>query len=743
MDFSQWSGFSRGEWCRRIDVSGFILANVQPYEGSADFLEGPTARTLALLEKHRELLKQEREAGGVLAVDVTTVSSLCNYAPGYLDKENELIHGFQTDAPLKRGVNPFGGIRMARSACKAYGYELSEKIEEYFTYRTTHNDGVFRVYTDEMKAARHCGLLTGLPDAYGRGRIIGDYRRVALYGVDFLISEKQKDKAALGENVLDAELIRRTEELYQQINFLKLLKEMAAMYGYDISLPAENAREAMQWTYFAYLAANKEQNGAAMSLGRTSTFFDIYIQRDMERGILDEAGAQELFDQFVMKLRLMRHLRTPDYNELFGGDPMWITEAVGGMAEDGRTLVTKSSFRVLHTLYNLDSAPEPNLTVLWSKRLPEAFKRFCAKVSQDTDSIQYENDDLMRPSYGDDYSIACCVSAMKTGKQMQFFGARANLPKLLLLAMNGGVDNMTGTKLGPQLGPMQYEVLTYDAVMERFRVYRAWLCGLYVNTMNCIHYMHDKYIYEKTQMALHDTEVERLMAFGIAGLSVIADSLSAIRYAKVHPILDEQGIICDFETVGDFPKYGNDDNRVDDIAQNVVHWVHEELKKTPTYRDARHTLSVLTITSNVVYGKKTGSTPDGRKAGEPFAPGANPMHNREQNGAIASLNSVSKILYADARDGISNTFSIVPDALGKTEEEREDNLVSILDGYFGNHAHHLNVNVLNRETLLKAYEHPEEYPNLTIRVSGYAVNFCKLSREQQKEVISRTFHGSL
>ncbi len=743
MDFSQWSGFSRGEWCRRIDVSGFILANVQPYEGSADFLEGPTARTLALLEKHRELLKQEREAGGVLAVDVTTVSSLCNYAPGYLDKENELIHGFQTDAPLKRGVNPFGGIRMARSACKAYGYELSEKIEEYFTYRTTHNDGVFRVYTDEMKAARHCGLLTGLPDAYGRGRIIGDYRRVALYGVDFLISEKQKDKAALGENVLDAELIRRTEELYQQINFLKLLKEMAAMYGYDISLPAENAREAMQWTYFAYLAANKEQNGAAMSLGRTSTFFDIYIQRDMERGILDEAGAQELFDQFVMKLRLMRHLRTPDYNELFGGDPMWITEAVGGMAEDGRTLVTKSSFRVLHTLYNLDSAPEPNLTVLWSKRLPEAFKRFCAKVSQDTDSIQYENDDLMRPSYGDDYSIACCVSAMKTGKQMQFFGARANLPKLLLLAMNGGVDNMTGTKLGPQLGPMQDEVLTYDAVMERFRVYRAWVCGLYVNTMNCIHYMHDKYAYEKIQMALHDTDVERMMAFGAAGLSVIADSFSAIRYAKVTPVRNEEGIIVDFITEGDFPKFGNDDDRVDDIACAMLREFHQELKRTATYRGAKHTLSALTITSNVVYGKKTGATPDGRKKGEPFAPGANPMHNREENGALASLNSVAKLPYASARDGISNTFSILPDALGKTPEERTENLVAIMDGYFGKNAHHLNVNVMNRETLLKAYENPEEYPNLTIRVSGYAVNFIRLSREQQREVISRTFHGAL
>jgi len=740
MDFSQWSGFSRGEWCRRIDVSGFILANVQPYEGSAEFLAGPTARTNTLLEKHQALLKKEREAGGVLSVDVTTVSSLCNYAPGYLDKENELIHGFQTDEPLKRGVNPFGGIRLARAACKAYGYELSEKIEEYFTYRTTHNDGVFRVYTDEMKAARHCGLLTGLPDAYGRGRIIGDYRRVALYGVDFLISEKQKDKAALGENNLDAELIRQTEELYQQINFLNLLKKMGAMYGYDISQPAKNAREAMQWTYFAYLAANKEQNGAAMSLGRTSSFFDIYIQRDLETGVLDEAGAQELFDQFVMKLRLMRHLRTPEYNELFGGDPMWITECVGGMAEDGRTLVTKSSYRMLNTLYNLGSAPEPNLTVLWSTRLPEAFKRFCAKVSQDTDSIQYENDDLMRPTYGDDYSIACCVSAMKTGKQMQFFGARTNLPKLLLLAINGGVDNMTGTKLGPQLGPMKDDVLDYEAVMERFRIYRSWLCRLYVNTMNCIHYMHDKYAYEKIQMALHDTDVERMMAFGAAGLSVIADSFSAIRYARVIPVRDENGIVVDFVTEGEFPKFGNDDDRVDDIAAAMLREFHQELKRTATYRGAKHTLSALTITSNVVYGKKTGATPDGRKKGEPFAPGANPMHNREENGALASLNSVAKMPYASARDGISNTFSILPDALGKTPEERTENLVAIMDGYFSKKAHHLNVNVMNRETLLRAYENPEEYPNLTIRVSGYAVNFIRLSREQQREVISRTFH---
>ncbi|MBQ3864462.1 MAG: formate C-acetyltransferase [Clostridia bacterium] len=743
MEYRQWEDFHDGVWKSNIDVRDFIDKNYTPYTGDASFLSGPTERTQKVLARLEELKKLEQERGGVLAIDTSTVSSLCNYQPGYLDKDNELIVGLQTDEPLKRGVNPFGGIRMARAACEAYGYKLSDKIEEYFRYRTTHNDGVFRVYTDEMKAARHCALLTGLPDAYGRGRIIGDYRRVALYGVDRLIEEKQKDKKQIGENFMDVDNIRLSEELYQQINFLNLLKKMAEMYGYDISQPASNAKEAIQWTYFAYLAANKEQNGAAMSFGRTSTFFDIYLERDIRRGILDETGAQELLDDLVLKLRCARHLRTPEYNELFGGDPMWITESIGGMNLNHQTLVTKSSFRILNTLYNLGPAPEPNLTVLWSQALPEAFKRFCAKVSADTDAIQYENDDLMRPQYGDDYAIACCVSAMQVGKQMQFFGARMNLAKLLLLSLNGGIDNMYGTRLGPQMEPFADEVLDYNKVLERFKEYLAWLCRLYVNTMNCIHYMHDKYAYEKTQMALHDTNVQRLMAFGVAGLSVITDSLSAIKYAKVRPIHDENGIIVDFEREGDFPKYGNDDNRVDEIAVNMLRMVHEELRKTPAYRGARHTLSALTITSNVVYGKKTGATPDGRKKGEPFAPGANPMHNREVNGALASLNSVSKLPYSSAADGISNTFSIVPDALGKTGEERVFNLVSILDGYFMNDAHHLNVNVMNRETLMDAYEHPEEYPNLTIRVSGYAVNFCKLSREQQREVIMRTFHTAV
>lgn len=743
MKFEAWHDFVVGDWCEHINVRDFINKNYTPYTGDASFLVGATERTKALNAKLRELQQIERERGGVLSIDTSTVSSLCNYAAGYIDKENEIIVGLQTDEPLKRGVNPFGGIRMARGACEAYGYKLSDKIEEYFTYRTTHNDGVFRVYTDEMKAARHCGLLTGLPDAYGRGRIIGDYRRIALYGVDMLISQKAADKKAVGERVMSADNIKLLEELYSQIDFLKKLKKMAELYGFDISLPAKNAKEAVQWTYFGYLASNKEQNGAAMSFGRCSTFFDIYIERDMKAGILDESGAQEILDDLVIKLRAARHLRPPEYNELFGGDPMWITESIGGMGENHRPLVTKSSFRILNTLYTLGEAPEPNLTVLWSAHLPEGFKRFCAKLSIDTDSIQYENDDLMRLSYGDDYAIACCVSAMKVGKQMQFFGARTNLAKLLLLSLNGGVDNVFGTKLGPQECVMEDEVLEYTAVKARFDRYLTWLCRLYVNTMNCIHYMHDKYAYEKTQMALHDTDVDRLMAFGVAGLSVIVDSLSAIKYATVRPIRNDEGIIVDFATEGDFPKFGNDDDRVDEIAQDLLRDVIAELKKTPAYRNAEHTLSVLTITSNVVYGKKTGATPDGRRAGEPFAPGANPMHNREENGALASLNSVSKLPYIYARDGISNTFSIVPDALGKNEEERVFNLVSVIDGYFANNAHHLNVNVMNRELLMKAYEHPEEYPNLTIRVSGYAVNFCKLSREQQKEVIMRTFHDKM
>lgn len=742
MDFAQWEGFVGKGWRDKIAVRDFIAKNYTPYEGDDSFLQGPTERTKRALAELERLKKLEQERGGVLSVDTTTVSSLCNYKPGYLTDE-DLIVGLQTDEPLKRGVNPFGGIRMARAACEAYGYKLSDRIEEYFTYRTTHNDGVFRVYTDEMKAARHCALLTGLPDAYGRGRIIGDYRRIALYGIDFLIAEKQKDKQRVGENYMSSDNVRLLEELYQQISFLGKLKEMAASYGYDISAPASTAREAIQWTYFGYLAANKEQNGAAMSFGRCSTFFDIYIERDLKKGVLDETGAQELIDDLVLKLRCARHLRTPEYNELFGGDPMWITESVGGMSLNHRTLVTKSSFRILHTLYNLGPAPEPNLTVLWSHALPAPFKRFCAKVSCDTDSIQYESDDLMRPRFGDDYAIACCVSAMKVGKQMQFFGARTNLAKLLLLAINGGVDNVFGTRIGPQMEPMQDEVLDYGKVMARFSVYLKWLCRLYVNTMNTIHYMHDKYAYEKTQMALHDTDVERLMAFGVAGLSVITDSLSAIRYASVKPIRDENGIIVDFETTGDFPKYGNDDDRADEIASSLLVHVHEELKKTPAYRGAIHTLSALTITSNVMYGKKTGSTPDGRKKGEPFAPGANPMHGREHNGALASLNSVSKLPYSSASDGISNTFSVIPEALGRTEEERVENLVSVLDGYFLNDAHHINVNVMNRETLLDAYEHPENYPNLTIRVSGYAVNFVKLSKEQQREVLMRTFHEAM
>ena len=743
MEHKNWNGFIGGAWQDEINVRDFIQKNYREYTGDAAFLAEATPRTKALMKKLQALFTIERQFGGVLDIDTTTVSSLTSYSPGYLDKENELIVGLQTNRPLKRGVNPFGGIRMARQACEAYGYKLSAKIEEEFQYRTTHNDGVFRAYTDEMRLARRSHVITGLPDAYGRGRIIGDYRRVALYGVDRLIAEKKKDKAQIGANILLADQVRQEEELYQQIAFLGYMKEMAAMYGYDISEPASNAREAIQWTYFAYLGAIKEQNGAAMSLGRVSTFFDIYIERDLEAGILTEEGAQELMDDFVMKLRMARHLRTPEYNELFGGDPMWITEAVGGVGEDGRTLVTKNSFRVLNTLYTLGSSPEPNLTILWSKELPENFKRFCAKVSADTDSIQYENDDLMRPIYGDDYAIACCVSAMKVGKQMQFFGARCNLAKLLLIAINGGYDTTSGIHIGPQMPVMDVEKLDFDEVMERYQIYIEWLSHLYVNTMNVIHYMHDKYAYEKTQMALHDTSVERFMAFGIAGLSVVADSLSAIKYANVAPVKNDEGFITDFNTAGDFPKYGNDDDRVDLIAKDMAHRMITELRKTPTYRNAIHTLSVLTITSNVAYGKHTGATPDGREASAPFAPGANPMHNREENGALASLNSVAKISYDDCRDGISNTFSITPEALGRTEDERVSNLVAILDGYFGKMAHHINVNVMNRETLMKAYENPEAYPNLTIRVSGYAVNFSKLSREQQREVISRTFHESV
>ena len=743
MDHKNWMGFVGESWKNSIDVRSFIQENYTPYDGDENFLSGPTERTRKLLAEFEELLRQEQEKGGVLDVDTEHVSSLTNYRPAYLNKELELIVGYQTEKPLTRGVNPFGGIRMARSACEAYGYQLSDKVEQEFLYRTTHNDGVFRVYSDEMRKARKSGVITGLPDAYGRGRIIGDYRRVALYGIDRLIEEKKRDKAEIAMGIMDTDTIRQSEELFQQIAFLQKLKEMAAMYGYDISEPAANAREAVQWLYFGYLGAIKEQNGAAMSLGRVSTFLDIYFTRDIQLGLLDETGAQELVDDFVMKLRAARHLRTVEYNELFGGDPMWITESIGGIGENGNPLVTKSSFRFLHTLYNLGAAPEPNLTVLWSEKLPEAFKRYCARVSIETDAIQYENDDVMRPIYGDDYAIACCVSAMKIGKQMQFFGARYNLPKLLLLALNGGRDQMTGLQLGPQMEPYAGDILDFEAVCGRWQIYLEWLCKLYVNTMNVIHYMHDKYAYEKTQMALHDTNVERFMAFGVAGLSVLTDSLSAIRYAKVKVVRDENGLIENFDTVGEFPKYGNDDDRVDQIGKKVLEDVYAQLKRNPTYRGAIHTLSVLTITSNVVYGKKTGATPDGRKKGQPFAPGANPMHNREHNGALASLNSVAKMPYDVCRDGISNTFSITPSTLGKTLEQQENNLVSILDGYFVQKAHHINVNVLNKEKLLDAYENPQKYPNLTIRVSGYAVHFHRLSKEQQREVISRTFHQAM
>ena len=742
MNYQEWQGFKPGLYENEINVADFIRTNYTPYEGEADFLAKPTARTEKMMEKVNALLKAEREKGGVLDVDVENVSSLLGFNPGYIDKENEIIVGLQTDAPLRRAVNPFGGIRMARSACEAYGYKLSDKIEEEFKYKTTHNDGVFHVYTDEMRAARHVGIITGLPDAYGRGRIIGDYRRVALYGTAALIEAKKADKKRYGERNMTEENIRTCEELYKQISHLEALTEMAAMYGKDITRPAANAEEAVQWVYFGYLAAIKEQNGAAMSLGRVSTFLDIYFERDIKNGLITEDRAQEIMDDFVIKLRITRQLRTPEYNDLFGGDPTWTTESVGGMGEDGRTLVTKNSFRMLNTLYTLGSAPEPNLTILWSEKLPDAFKRFCARVSADTDSIQYENDDLMRPIYGDDYGIACCVSAMKIGKQMQFFGARCNLAKLLLLTLNGGKDENTGMQVAPE-GKTFTGKLDYDEVMKEFAKYRAWLSRLYINTLNVIHFMHDKYAYEKIQMALHDTEVERFMACGVAGLSVIADSLSAIKYASVTPVVGENGLIERFEIEGDYPKYGNDDDRVDGIAVNVLKDFYNDLKKTPTYRGAKHTLSVLTITSNVVYGKKTGDTPDGRKKGAPFAPGANPMHGREHSGALASLNSVAKLPYECCRDGISNTFSIVPSALGKDPETRDRNLVNMLDGYFAQGAHHLNVNVLDREKLVAAMENPDLYPNITIRVSGYAVNFHKLSKAQQLEVLARTYHDSL
>ena len=743
MQDQAWNGFAAGEWQRSIDVRSFIQKNWTPYLGDDAFLAGPTQRTKAVWKRCEELLLQELK-DGILDVDTHRVSGIDNYAPGYIDKENEVIVGLQTDAPLKRIVNLYGGTRMAKSALEQYGYQLDPEIEAHFTeYRKTHNEGVFDAYPERTRAARHAGLLTGLPDAYGRGRIIGDYRRVALYGVDRLIEWKKRDLEEL-DGPMGEERIRLREEVSEQIRALGKMKDMASHYGVDLSRPAANAHDAIQALYMAYLAGIKENNGAATSLGRTSTFVDIYLQRDLENGVITEEEAQELVDQFIIKLRLVRHLRTPEYNELFGGDPTWVTESIGGMSIGGKTLVTRTSFRYLHTLTNLGSAPEPNLTVLWSEHLPEGFKRYCAKMSIATDSIQYENDDVMRPVYGDDYAIACCVSAMAVGKQMQFFGARCNIAKCLLYAINGGVDERSGARIVPGIQPITDEVLDYEKVRENYNKVLAYAAELYADTVNIIHYMHDKYAYEASQMALHDTKVERLTAFGIAGLSVAADSLSAIRYARVRPIRNEQGIAVDFVTEGDFPKYGNDDDRADDEAVYVVRTFSQELKKHPLYRGAKHTLSALTITSNVMYGKKTGSTPDGRKLGEPLAPGANPMHGRDVNGALASLNSVAKIPYRDVcQDGVSNTFSIVPEALGKDEAQRESNLVSILDGYFCQGAHHLNVNVLRRETLIDAMEHPEQYPSLTIRVSGYAVNFSRLSREQQLEVIQRTFHRAI
>lgn len=738
-----WEGFRTGEWRHLVNVRNFIQKNYTPYEGDDSFLAGISPKTEKVWAKAHDLIVEEIKKG-IIDVETNAVSGINNFKPGYIDKDNEVIVGLQTDAPLKRIVNPFGGMRTAISALEQYNYKLNPEIERHFRlYRKTHNDGVFDAYPARTRKARTAGLLTGLPDAYGRGRIVGDYRRVPLYGTDFLIEEKKKDLDMV-DGPMTEERIRLREEVQMQIRALKEMTEMAAQYGCDITRPAENAHEAVQNLYMAYLAGIKENNGAATSIGRTATFLDIYIQRDMEKGILDEQGAQELVDQLIIKLRLVRHLRTPEYNELFGGDPTWVTEAIGGMGVDGRTLVTKSSFRYLHSLTNLGTAPEPNLTVLWSKSLPDGFKKYCAKMSIDTDSIQYESDEVMRPLYGDDYCIACCVSAMAVGKQMQFFGARANLAKSLLYAINGGVDEKKGIKVVPEIEHDMDEVLDYPKVLGNYKKVLAYVAELYVDTINIIHYMHDRYAYEASQMALHDTLVDRLAAFGVAGLSIAVDSLSAIKFAEVRPIRDENGIAVDFDVKGEFPKYGNDNDIVDDIAVELVSYFCAELKKHPMYRGARHTLSALTITSNVMYGKKTGSTPDGRKAGEPFAPGANPMHGRDANGAIASLNSVAKIPYRDVcQDGVSNTFSIVPNALGKSEDEREKNLVSILDGYFSQGAHHLNVNVMNRELLMDAMENPEKYPTLTIRVSGYAVNFNRLTKEQQLEVIKRTFHESI
>ena len=734
------TSFKPGIWEKMVDVRDFIACNVTPYDGDESFLAPPTERTKALWDEVASLMKEERDRGGVYDIDTHTISGIDAYEPGYIDRDKEQIVGLQTAAPLTRAIMPFGGIRMVRNSLAAYGREMDPEIEKVFQYRKTHNDGVFDVYTPQMRAARKSGVITGLPDAYGRGRIIGDYRRVALYGVDMLIREKQQQKDAADYPVMDSREIRLREELAEQIRALEALKRMADGYGFDISRPAEDTKEAIQWLYFGYLAAIKEQNGAAMSIGRVSTFLDIYAERDLADGRYTEEEIQEFVDHFVMKLRLVRFLRTPSYDELFSGDPTWVTESIGGLSTDGRHLVTKMSFRFLHTLTNLGPAPEPNMTVLWSPRLPEGFKRYCAKMSIETCSIQYESDELMRKKFGDDYGIACCVSAMRIGRQMQFFGARANLAKALLYAINGGRDEKSGVQVGPELLACRGKYLDYDDVMKKFDAILDWLASLYVNTLNVIHYMHDKYCYEKLQMALHDNEVLRTMACGVAGLSVVADSLSAIRYAKVRPIRDETGLAVDFEVEGEYPKFGNNDPRVDDLAVDVVKLFMSKLKKCPTYRESVHTMSILTITSNVVYGKKTGSTPDGRKAGEPFAPGANPMHGRDSHGCVASMMSVAKLPYDYSEDGISYTFSIVPTALGHEREEQAENLVGLMDGYFGEGGHHINVNVLNREILLDAMDHPELYPQLTIRVSGYAVNFIKLTREQQLDVIHRTFH---
>ena len=740
----QWNGFKGKVWKDEINVRDFIQENYTLYEGDDSFLAGPTEATKALWAQVMDLNKQEREAGGVLDLDTKVVSTITSHGPGYLNKDLETVVGFQTEKPFKRSLQPFGGIRMSEQSAEAYGFKIDEEISRIFRdWRKTHNQGVFDAYTPEMRAARRSGVITGLPDAYGRGRIIGDYRRVALYGVDRLIAEKQKDFANIGDGTMSDDVIRLREEVSEQYRALLELKELGNIYGFDISKPASNAREAFQWLYLGYLAAIKEQNGAAMSLGRTSTFLDIYVQRDLENGTLTEEQAQELVDHFVMKLRLVKFARTPEYNALFSGDPTWVTESIAGVGEDGRPLVTKNSFRFLHTLVNLGPAPEPNLTVLWSTRLPENFKLFAAKTSIKTSAIQYENDDVMRPEWGDDYGIACCVSAMRIGKQMQFFGARANLAKTLLYAINGGIDEKSKAQVGPKYQPITSEYLDYDEVMEKYNDMMEWICGLYLNTLNIIHYMHDKYSYERIEMALHDTEILRTMATGIAGFSVAVDSLSAIKYAKVKTIRDEDGVVVDYEVEGDFPKYGNNDDRADEIAVWLLKEFMTKVKKHKTYRNAKHTTSILTITSNVVYGKKTGNTPDGRRAGEPFAPGANPMHGRDTHGALASLSSVAKVPYKYALDGISNTFSIIPKALGRELDVQEENLVSMLDGYASKGGHHLNINVFNRDTLLDAMEHPEEYPQLTIRVSGYAVNFIKLTREQQLDVINRTMHESM